>query len=118
MDLIASNIANANTTQTDEGGPYRRKTPVFTTGVAGAGIGVESGQGVRVSAIAQDMSPPRMIYEPGHPEADAEGYVAMPNVNPVTEMVNMMIATRAYEANTTAIEAAKSMITSSINMLT
>ena len=118
MDVIANNLANANTTRTDEGGPYRRKMVIFAPGggdsfadaLAGAqGDGGSAGSGVQVQGIVPDNSPLKRIYEPGHPDADAQGYVSMPNVDTVTEMVDMMSATRAYEADVTAVNAVKAM---------
>lgn len=114
MDTIAENIANVNTTRTENGGPFRRKTVLFEeirdTGpfsgiVRGALLNQGSGQGrgVRVSRIVEDDSPGHLIYDPSHPDADAEGYVRMPNVNIVEEMVNMISASRSYEANITAM---------------
>ena len=115
MNLISGNLANANSTRTAEGGPYKRKDAVFTaTPVAdpfnkaldNARKGLES---VSVTAIVEDTSPPRMQYDPTHPDADAMGYVALPNVNVIEEMADMISATRAYEANVTAAQAAKNM---------
>lgn len=106
LDLIASNLANIETTRTNEGGPYRRQVPLFRemldqfTGMT---------KGVEVSAIIKDNSPFRMVYDPGHPDANPEGYVLYPNVNPVIEMTDMISATRSYEANLSLITAAKSM---------
>ena len=116
LDVISNNIANVNTTRTADGGPYRRQFLVFEPrqGDASSFSQVMSGQlqlnGVRVSGIRKDDSPLRMVYEPGHPDADAEGYVRMPNINIVTEMVDMMTASRAYEANVTSVNVAKSMM--------
>lgn len=118
MDLISENVANANTTRTDEGGPYRRQFAVFSAREEGggapfrgkAGAGDEDGRGVRVAAIGKDASPFRMVFDPSHPDADARGYVAMPNINPVTEMVDLITASRAYEANVTVLNSAKGMI--------
>ena len=116
LDVISNNIANVNTTRTVEGGPYRRQFVVFESrqGDASSFSSVMAGQlqmnGVRVSAIKKDDSPVRMVYEPGHPDADANGYVQMPNINIVTEMVDMMTASRAYEANVTSVNVAKSMM--------
>ncbi len=116
LDVISNNIANVNTTRTADGGPYRRQFVVFEPrqGDASSFSQVMSGQlqlnGVRVSGIRKDDSPLRMVYEPGHPDADAEGYVRMPNINIVTEMVDMMTASRAYEANVTSVNVAKSMM--------
>lgn len=100
MNIIAQNIANAETTRTPEGGPYSRQQVVFALTPEG---------GVEVSEVVQDPRPPRLVFQPGHPDADAAGYVALPNVNLVEEMVDMISAMRSYEANVTAINAAKSM---------
>lgn len=103
MDLIADNLANANSTRTAAGTPYRRKVAVFTP--------IEDGWGgVQVTAITYDNTPPRVVYDPGHPDADASGYVTYPNVEMVHEMVDLITASRAYEANITAFNAAKGMI--------
>jgi len=113
LDLIASNLANINTTRTSRGGPYRRQVPVFAEKLQQA-LGQQSpslapGRGVEVAAIAEDNTPPRLIYDPSHPDADSDGYVALPNINIVMEMVDMITATRAYEANVTVLNAAKAM---------
>lgn len=118
MDLISQNIANANTTRTENGTPYRRKTVIFEEKAPSAPFSdylSESskekfvGKGVRVARIVEDSKPFKKIYEPGHPDADEEGYVEMPNVDVITEMVNMISATRAYEANVTSINTSKSL---------
>ncbi len=116
MNTISSNIANAETTRTEEGGPYRRKDPVFSAVTDRESFGEilqnkldEQVQGVLVDEVHQDERPPRMVYNPSHPDANAEGFVAMPNVNPVEEMANMISAQRSYEANVTAMNSAKSM---------
>lgn len=116
MNTISSNIANAETTRTDEGGPYRRKDPLLAAHTDRESFGEildnaldENVQGVMVEEIVQDTRPPRMVYNPSHPDANAEGYVAMPNVNTVEEMANMISAQRSYEANVTAMGAAKQM---------
>lgn len=116
MNTISSNLANANTTETEEGGPYRRQDPVFVSETDRETFGEilenkmdEHVQGVRVTEIARDERPPRMVYNPSHPHANADGYVAMPNVNPVEETANMISAQRSYEANITAMNAAKAM---------
>ena len=106
MDLIANNIANVNTTRTPEGGPFQRQLAVL---MPRRGKDPNVGMGVRAVGIAQDNNPPRLVYDPGHPDANPEGYVAMPNVHVVTEMVDLITASRAYEANVTAINAAKEM---------
>lgn len=108
LSVIATNIANAETTRTPQGGPYRRKEVVF--------VPRENG-GVEVAAIQEDTTtPPRMVYDPGHPDANGEGFVAYPNVSVVNEMVDLLAATRAYEANVAALNATKSMLTSSLNI--
>ncbi|HIH96170.1 MAG TPA: flagellar basal body rod protein FlgC [Thermoplasmata archaeon] len=101
MDTISNNIANVNTTRTSEGGPYRRQQVTFAS--------KGSNDGVKVVGIFQDKGQPRLVYDPQHPDADESGYVSMPDINIVTEMVNMVAATRAYEANVTVINAAKNM---------
>ncbi|MEB3298631.1 MAG: flagellar basal body rod protein FlgC [Candidatus Sericytochromatia bacterium] len=103
LEVIAGNLANAQTTRTEEGGPYRRKVPLFSE-VLEAEM-----QGVRVSAIEQDRSPFQKVYKPGHPDADKDGFVNMPNVNVVTEMVDMIGVQRSYDANVTVMQAIKSM---------
>lgn len=115
MDVISNNIANVNTTRTAAGGAYRRQVVVFEPRAGQASFAqilsdqLESGQGVRAVGITADQSPLRNVYDPGHPDANAEGYVQMPNVNVVAEMVDMITATRAYEANVTSVNAAKNM---------
>ncbi|ACV61600.1 flagellar basal-body rod protein FlgC [Desulfofarcimen acetoxidans DSM 771] len=110
LDIISNNIANLNTTRTAKGGPYKRQMPVFSQRLQSV---VDSAKtragGVEVNRVVQDNAPPRMVYDPSHPDADQEGNVAYPNINIVNEMVNMMAARRAYEANATALEASKSM---------
>lgn len=116
MNLISSNLANANATRTPEGGPYKRKDAVFAatpvesrfTRALDNATGREVRQ-VEVTQIIEDQSQPRMQFDPGHPDANPQGYVAMPNVNVVEEMADMINATRTYEANVTAVQAAKSM---------
>jgi flagellar basal-body rod protein FlgC len=115
MNLISSNLANANSTRSAEGGPYKRKDAVFTaTPQAGTFSNAlnQASRGlarVDVTGIVEDSSSPRMQYDPTHPDADAKGYVALPNVNVIEEMADMISATRTYEANVTAAQAAKSM---------
>lgn len=114
LDVIADNLANINTTRTAQGGPYRRKVAVLEERTEGFNdlLAIRNPAlrgGVRVAAIAEDPTPPNRVYNPGHPDADPDGYVLMPNVNLVTEMVDMITATRAYEANVTAMNAAKQM---------
>ncbi|RNC70709.1 MAG: flagellar basal body rod protein FlgC [Desulfuromonadales bacterium] len=117
MNLISSNLANANSTRTAEGGPYKRKDAVFAATQTGETFRAAmdrmrkggSPSGVQVTQIVEDQNPPRLQYDPSHPDANAEGYVALPNVNVVEEMADMIAATRAYEANVTAVQAAKNM---------
>ncbi|MCG8539825.1 MAG: flagellar basal body rod protein FlgC [Clostridia bacterium] len=117
MDIISKNIANANTTRTSSGMPYRRQVPIFkekegktfTDFLNDAKNGNKVGNGVEVSAIVEDKSPFKRIYNPGHPEADEKGYVLMPNIDIVTEMINLISASRAYEANVTSLNNSKSM---------
>jgi flagellar basal-body rod protein FlgC len=113
MNLISSNLANVNSTRTAEGGPYKRKDAVFTATAApgsfGAALGKADARTVQVSQIVEDQTPPRMQYEPNHPDADASGNVAYPNVNEMQEMADMISASRSYEANVTAAQASKSM---------
>ncbi len=109
LDVIANNIANANTTRTPEGGPYRRQQVLFAARFEEATIGASRPQGVMEPEVVEDSLPTTLIHNPGHPDADENGYVEMPNVSVVQEMVDMISATRAYEANVTAMNAAKSM---------
>ena len=109
MNTIASNLANIHTTRTEEGGPYKRKDVIFSPSPM-EGTDGEVASGVEVSGIYVDPSPPNVIYEPGHPDADENGFVAMPAINSIEEMVNMMTAVRAYEANVTVFNISKSMI--------
>jgi flagellar basal-body rod protein FlgC len=118
MDLISNNVANMNTTHTDAGGPYKRVQAVFQpdrpnrtflTSLQAAFGQVAAPRGVLVSQIKEDTTPTRKVLDPGHPDADANGFVEYPNVDLVQEMTDMMGATRAYEANVTVMNAAKSM---------
>ncbi|MCA1797121.1 MAG: flagellar basal body rod protein FlgC [Desulfuromonadaceae bacterium] len=115
LDTISANMANIETTRTPQGGPYRRKMVVFETQQPSFNQQLNSAmqqpqsQGVRVSQIATDQSEPRMMFDPGHPDANENGYVAMPNINLLEETADMMMATRAYEANITSIKASKRM---------
>jgi len=110
MDVIANNVANANTTRTPEGGPYKAETVFLLPGGVQENVaGGLANAGVRVSAVVQDNRPPRLVYDPSNPEANSKGYVAYPNVDPVTETVNMMAAQRAYQANITIADDVKSM---------
>ncbi|HYE84028.1 MAG TPA: flagellar basal body rod protein FlgC [Clostridia bacterium] len=117
MDVISKNIANVNTTRTEDGTPYRRQVVVFQEGDKHMSFSDYLndasrsliGSGVKVVGISEDKTPFKSVYDPGHPDADEKGYVKMPNVDVMTEMVNMITASRAYEANVTAINSAKSM---------
>jgi flagellar basal-body rod protein FlgC len=123
MDVISQNIANANTTQTENGEPYRRKLTVFkaedssfATALQNAAGGGQSQGGVTVSQIIEDQSDLKPVYNPGHPNADENGYVMMPNVSTVQEMIDMMSATRSYEANVTAFNAVKQMAQTALDI--
>lgn len=127
MDTISSNISNAETTRDEDGNTYRRKIPVFkeklenqmrsTSPNSAADSGSKSA-GVEINEIAEDQSPFRLEYQPEHPDANEEGYVELPNVSVMTEMVNMIDASRAYEANIQAISNYKSMANSALNIST
>ncbi|MCR5720475.1 MAG: flagellar basal body rod protein FlgC [Lachnospiraceae bacterium] len=119
MDIISENVANANTTRTEDGTPYVRKVVTFAEKTQGHRLfskvfkeakDAYSGSGVKVSGVHYDRDTDmKMVYDPSHPDADENGYVTYPNVNIVTEMTNMIDASRAYEANATAFNASKSM---------
>ena len=122
MDVTAENLANAQSTRTANGqGPYRRREVVLQE--AGVGVGasfadsLRVARGVKVAGIVQDPSPSRRVYDPGHPDADAKGYVSMPNVNTVTEMTDLIGASRAYEANVTAMQTTKAMFARTLDIL-
>lgn len=119
MDVIANNIANANTTRTATGGVYQRQRVVMEeaqpTSQAGSAQPAAS-VGVDIASVEADTSPPRMVYDPGHPDADNAGFVSMPNVNIISEMVDMIAASRAYEANATALTAAKDMVRATLSI--
>jgi len=121
-ELLVENLANAETTRTPEGGPYRRKDAVFqSAGVespfASVFDEVQGASGVAVSEIITDQSEPERRYLPGHPDADPDGYVAFPRMNPAEDMVDLMGAARGYDANVAAIAAVKDMILRSIELL-
>lgn len=117
MEIISKNIANANVTRTSSGTPYRRQKVVFKQNevspfsayLSKYSNELQNAKGVKVSEIIEDKSPFKQVYEPGHPDADENGYVQMPNVDITTEMVDMITATRAYEANMSAINSSKNM---------
>jgi flagellar basal-body rod protein FlgC len=115
MNTIASNMANAQTTKTENGGPYVRKDVVFSTMPIGHDP-AEKLEGVRVSNIVEDRKPPITVYDPGHPDADENGFVSMPNINVIEEMVNMMMALRAYEANVKAFNISKGMFQKALEL--
>jgi len=122
MAVIAENLANAETTTTSTGGPYRRKTAVLQAvdGHVFPAMLQQAGDrpgAVRVTQVAETSDLPRRVHEPGHPQADADGFVNYPNVTPLTEMVDMLATTRAYEANATAFQAAKAMGTKLLELL-
>jgi flagellar basal-body rod protein FlgC len=120
MNTIASNLANARTTRTAEGGPYKRLDPVFQAkqlgGEAVGGPNESAVSLVTVPRIQEDTRDPQLVYEPGHPDADTKGYVRYPNVNVVEEMVNMITASRAYEAGVTSVESIKAMAKSALGI--
>ena len=121
-EILVENLANSETTRTPEGGPYRRKDVVFeSTPVESPFASVFDAQlnnpsGVQVADILTDSSDPERRYMPGHPDADTEGYVAFPKMNPAEDMVDLMGSARAYEANVAAIGAVKDMIQRSIDL--
>lgn len=127
MDVISNNIANVNTTRTEEGTPYKRKNVVFEPkGFNGMEFYIplvrrppneQVGTGVRVTDIVEDDSADRLVFDPSHPDADSKGYVHYPNVNIVTEMVDLITASRSYEANTTAIKSAKNIMMKAIDII-
>ncbi len=124
LNAISSNIANINTTQTPEGGPYRRKDVVFEAMPDARNFGEiltstnpkSNMQRVQVTDVLSDLKAPLMKYEPEHPDANPEGYVAYPNINLMEEMTNMIQATRAYEANVSAMQASKDMAMSALEL--
>ncbi len=122
MDTIASNMANIETTRTPEGGPYKRKDVIFTAlplnefATTLEDALADHVRRVAVTEVVEDQSPPTMVYNPNHPDANTEGYVAMPNINLMEEMVNLINATRSFEANVQSINAAKSMALRAIDL--
>jgi len=137
-EVVAANMANAETTRTEGGGPYRRQQVVFAANPQNDGAFLESlagasevpgmlpafgaprmrepGGGVHIAQVVEDSAPPLKRYDPGHPDAGADGYVAYPDINPLTEMVDLMGATRAYGLNGSAVQAEKSMIASALEI--
>ena len=123
MDVISSNLANINTTRTPEGGPYRRRDVVFASQPVADNFGEalnseleEKLQRVEIVDITVDPGPPKVVYDPRHPDANALGYVGMPDINVMEEMVNILSATRSYEANVAAVNAAKSMVNKALEI--
>ncbi|APT76416.1 flagellar basal body rod protein FlgC [Marinitoga sp. 1135] len=116
-EVISNNLANANTTRTENGGPYRRKIVTFKE-VLNKEKATKDEQlsGVKVGKLAEDKSPFRLVYDPGHPDADENGYVKYPNVNVLREMVDLITAQRAYEANVAVVNSAKSMFNSALSI--
>ena len=113
VEVATSNLANAQTTRTENGGPYRRKDVVFQPASFDTALDAEMGnslEGVKVSGVVEDQTPFDRQYQPGHPDADAEGYVLYPNVNAMQEMANLMSAARSYEANIASINILKTML--------
>lgn len=132
MDVTAENLANAQSTRGANGQPYRRKEVVLQEASGGFGgalrtalgvsasaraAGPSAAAGVQVAGIVQDANPGKQVYDPGNPDANRQGYVTMPNVNPVTEMVDLIDASRAYEANVTAMQSAKQMFSKTLELL-
>ena len=126
MNLISSNLANANTTKTADGGPYKRKDAVFKAEPMVSEFGKTFSDQMRISGtervevkvteIRDDTRPPVQKFDPGHPDADENGYIFLPNINVVEEMVNLISATRSYEANVTAIKATKEMVSEALEI--
>lgn len=123
MDVISSNLANINTTRTSEGGPYRRRDVVFSSQPIASNFGEllnsELGRKLRkveVVDISIDPRPPKTVYDPRHPDANSLGYVGMPDINVIEEMVNILSATRSYEANVAVINATKSMVAKTLEI--
>lgn len=115
LDVISTNITNVNTTRTEDGGPYKRKMVLFTENLVNEtnrlnGLNRVNSEGVKVTGIGEDEEGFRMEYDPSHPDADENGYIAMPNVNMVDEMIDLIKTQRSYEANVTALNTSKSIL--------
>jgi flagellar basal-body rod protein FlgC len=121
MDTTAENLANAQTTRGADGQPYRRKSVVLEQAGGAASFGNQlagaMGGGVHVAEISEDTTPAKLVYDPSHPDADARGYVSMPNVEPVAEMVDLITASRGYEANVTVMQTSKQMFAKTLDIL-
>jgi flagellar basal-body rod protein FlgC len=129
-EIVATNMANAETTRTESGGPFKRQHVIFTANQADPQFANSLHQavgnwaqrdadppgGVHISQVLEDSGPPLMRYDPGHPDADKDGYVSYPDINPLTEMVDLMSATRAYGLNNSAVQAEKGMIAAAIDI--
>lgn len=117
LNVISQNLANSDTTRTENGDPYRRKIVTFQEVLNGE-IGKQKSDfgGVKVSSIEEDTAPFKLVYNPDHPDSNEEGYVRMPNVNVLNEMVDMMTAQRAYDSNAAVVNSAKSMYNSALNI--
>jgi flagellar basal-body rod protein FlgC len=119
IEVAVSNIANAESTRGADGKPYRRRDVVLTTDTVqsfDAALGTASATGVKVAAIVEDKAPARRVFDPSHPDADKEGFVELPNVNPAVEMVDMVGASRAYQANLTAINLIRDLVSRSLEL--
>lgn len=119
MNIVSANLANAETTRTPNGGPYKRQDVIFSAKPIGPTFADELGRHlskVEVTDIHQDLREARKVYNPSHADADASGYVSMPNIQVMTEMVNMITATRAYEANATVFNETKNMAKKSLEI--
>jgi flagellar basal-body rod protein FlgC len=119
MDIITSNLANVNTTRTTEGGPYKKKTVALATEELENHFDAtirDAVKIVKIDGISEDPNPVKMVYDPSHPDADDKGYVAMPNINVISEMVDMVTVSRAYEAVVTAFDATKNMALKTLEM--
>jgi len=112
LNVVSSNLANADSTTSSTGQPYRAKQVVFSA----EQMGGADATGVKVKEVVEDQTAPRLVYDPKHPLADAKGYVAMPNVNVIEEMVNMMSASRSYQTNVDAMNAAKSLLQKTLSI--
>lgn len=123
-EVVASNMANSETTRTAEGGPYRRQMVVFRSATPASfgdslgdvSFGGSSARGVEIAQVVPDPTPPIRRFDPSHPDADADGYVSFPAINPVQEMADLMGAVRAYQMNTSAVEATKNLIQMSLDL--
>jgi flagellar basal-body rod protein FlgC len=116
ITLIAQNLANANSVEAPGGGPYQRRMPVFQTMTIEDAQG-DAASGVKLAAVLRDSSPPKTVYDPSNPAADASGMVQEPNINPIYEMVDLMQATRSYQANLAMVETARTSAEDTINLL-